>query len=269
MSSLNQTKKQAENKLKNGDALELEVLTINSNIDAEQNKKVELETLLQKQINVLFYSTGVETINSLNTNFSFLVINNIAAKEEIVKQAEETNLDFKLTKQKSVLTLNDWNINKRTYYPSLNLIGNVGMRNGYQPNIDDLKFNYLVGVSLNAPLFQGGRFKQQKQLFEATSKLNDLMLVTLKKNYERDIAQATADINSYTTRLMNVQGQIHQAQKALELSNARYKNGIALQIEYINALTTLQKIKLSALNYEYQKCLSQIELTRLIGNKWW
>lgn len=269
LSSLNQTKKQAENKLKNGDALELEVLTINSNIDAEQNKKVELETLLQKQINVLFYSTGVETINSLNTNFSFLVINNIAAKEEIVKQAEETNLDFKLTKQKSVLTLNDWNINKRTYYPSLNLIGNVGMRNGYQPNIDDLKFNYLVGVSLNAPLFQGGRFKQQKQLFEATSKLNDLMLVTLKKNYERDIAQATADINSYTTRLMNVQGQIHQAQKALELSNARYKNGIALQIEYINALTTLQKIKLSALNYEYQKCLSQIELTRLIGNKWW
>lgn len=269
LSSLNQTKKQTENKLNNGDALELEVLTINSNIDAEQNRKVELETLLQKQINILFYSTGVETINPSITNFSFLVANNIATKEEIVKQAEETNLDFKLTKQKSLLTLNDWNINKRAYYPSVNLIGNAGMRNGYQPNIDDLKFNYLVGVSLNAPLFQGGRFKQQKQLFEATTKLNNLTLITLKKNYERDIAQATADINSYTTRLMNIKGQINQAQKALELSDVRYKNGIALQIEYINALTTLQKIKLSALNYEYQKCLSQIELTRLIGNKWW
>ena len=143
------------------------------------------------------------------------------------------------------------------------------MRNGYQPNINDLKFNYLVGVSLNAPLFQGGRFKQQKQLFEANTKLNDLTITTLKKNYERDIAQATADINSYSTRLINVQGQIKQAQKALDLSNVRYKNGIALQIEYINALTTLQKIKLSGLNYEYQKCLSQIELTRLIGTKWW
>ena len=106
-------------------------------------------------------------------------------------------------------------------------------------------------------------------MFEATTKLNNLTLITIKKNYERDIAQATADINSYTTRLMNIKGQINQAQKALELSDVRYKNGIALQIEYINALTTLQKIKLSALNYEYQKCLSQIELTRLIGNKWW
>ena len=55
LSSLNQTKKQAESKLKNGDALELEVLTINSNIDAEQNRKIELETLLQKQLNVLLF----------------------------------------------------------------------------------------------------------------------------------------------------------------------------------------------------------------------
>lgn len=269
LSSLNQTKKQAESKLKNGDALELDVLTINSNIDAEENRKVELEALFQKQMNVLFYSTGLENSTQSNNNFNFLIDNSLATKEEMTKQAEESNLDFTLAKQKNTLVLNDWNINRRSYYPSINLIANAGIRNGYQPNINDLKFNYLVGVSLNTPLFQGGRFKQQKQLFEATTKLNDLTITTLKKNYERDIAQATTDINSYSIRLVNIQSQIKQAQKALDLSNVRYKNGVALQIEYINALTTLQKIKLSALNYEYQKCLSQIELTRLIGNKWW
>jgi len=269
LSSLNQTKKQTEIKLKIGDALELDVLTINSNIDAEKNRKVELENLLQKQYNVLLYSTGEKNVNQSNPDFNFSVVNNLATQEEIIKQAEENNLDFNLTKHKKVLTINEWNINKRAYYPSVNLIGNAGMRNGYQPNIDELRFNYLVGVSLNAPLFQGGRFKQQKQLFETTTKLNDLALTTLKKNYERDIAQSLIDINSYTTRLINVKGQINQAEKVLELINTRYKNGIALQIEYINALTILQKIKLSALNYEYQKCLAEIELTRLIGNKWW
>lgn len=269
LSSLNQTKKQVETKFKNGDAIELDVLNIKSNKDAEENRKVELETLLEKQLNVLHYATGVNNIIQFNADFNFLGESNSVNKQDILKQAEETNLDFKLAQQKKTITLNDWNINKRSYYPSVNLIGSAGIRNGYQPNIDDLKFNYLVGVSLNAPLFQGGRFKQQKQLFEATTKLNDLAFTTLKNNYERDIAQATSDINSYTIRLTNVQGQINQAQKALELTNTRYKNGIALQIEYINSLTTLQKIKLSALNYEYQKCLSQIELTRLIGNKWW
>lgn len=270
LSSLAQTKKQTENKLKNGDALELDVLTINSNMDAEQNRKVELETLLEKQKNLLMYSTGVTAINAQGADFNFAPGNAVIANnEELVKQAEQTNLDFKMAQQRNALTAHDWDINKRSYYPSVNIVGNAGMRNGYQPNINELKFNYLVGVGFTAPIFQGGRYKQQKQLFEATNTLNNLSITTLKRNYERDIAQATADINSYTARLANVQGQINQAQKALEQTNSRYKNGIAIQVEYINALTTLQRIKLSALNFEYQKCLGQVELTRLTGNKWW
>ncbi len=269
LSSLSQSKKIAENRFKNDDALELDILTISSKKDEEQNRKLELETLLQKQLNVLYYSTGIENFNQIKTDFNFSAGSNLATKEEIIKEALETNLDFKLTKQKSQLAINDWDISKRSFYPSINLIGNAGIRNGYQPNIENLRFNYLVGLSLNAPIFQGGRYKQQEELFEATKKLNDLALTTLTKNYERDIAQATADFNSYTARLTNMQGQINQSQKTLEIINLRYENGIALQIEYINALTNLQKIKLSVLNFEYQKCLSRIELSRLIGNKWW
>lgn len=269
LSSLEQTKKQTQNKFKNGDALELDVLTINSNMDAEQNRKVELETMLEKQKNLLMYSTGANVITQQQSDFNFGETKVVANNEELVKQAEETNLDFKMAQERNLLTAHDWNINKRSYYPSVNILGNAGMRNGYQPNIDALKFNYLVGVSFSAPLFQGGRYKQQKQLFDATTTLNNLSITTLKRNYERDIAQATADINSYTSRLVNIKGQINQAQKALEQTNSRYKNGIAIQVEYINALTTLQRIKLSALNFEYQKCLGQIELTRLTGNKWW
>jgi len=269
LSSLSQSKKIAENRFKNDDALELDILTISSKKDEEQNRKLELETLLQKQLNVLYYSTGIENFSQIKTDFNFSAGSNLATKEEIIKEALETNLDFKLTKQKSQLAINDWDISKRSFYPSINLIGNAGIRNGYQPNIENLRFNYLVGLSLNAPIFQGGRYKQQEELFEATKKLNDLALTTLTKNYERDIAQATADFNSYTARLTNMQGQINQSQKTLEIINLRYENGIALQIEYINALTNLQKIKLSVLNFEYQKCLSRIELSRLIGNKWW
>ena len=269
LSSLSQSKKIAENRFKNDDALELDILTISSKKDEEQNRKLELETLLQKQLNVLYYSTGIENFNQIKTDFNFSAGSNLATKEEIIKEALETNLDFKLTKQKSQLAINDWDISKRSFYPSINLIGNAGIRNGYQPNIENLRFNYLFGLSLNAPIFQGGRYKQQEELFEATKKLNDLALTTLTKNYERDIAQATADFNSYTARLTNMQGQINQSQKTLEIINLRYENGIALQIEYINALTNLQKIKLSVLNFEYQKCLSRIELSRLIGNKWW
>jgi outer membrane protein TolC len=187
----------------------------------------------------------------------------------LIKIAEETNLEFKMAQQRNAITAHDWDINKRAYYPSVNILGNAGMRNGYQPDINALKFNYLVGVGFSAPIFQGGRYKHQKKLFDATTTFNTLSISTLKRNYERDIAQANADIKSYTARLSNIKGQINQAQKALEQTNSRYKNGVAIQVEYINALTTLQRIKLSELNFEYQKCLSLVELSRLTGNKWW
>lgn len=270
IASLEETKKQTKSKLNNGDALELDVLTISSNIDAEQNRKVELQTLLEKQANLLMYSTGVNKINGSAADFNFGTgAASLPANEELVKQAEQSNLDFKMATQRNMLTAHEWDIAKRNFYPSLNIVGNAGVRNGYQPDINELKLNYLAGVSFSVPLFQGGRYKQQKQVFEATNTLNNLSISTLTKNYERDIAQATADIRSYTTRLANIQGQINQAQKALQQTNSRYKNGIAIQVEYINALTTLQRIKLSALNFEYQKCLGQVELSRLTGTKWW
>lgn len=269
LSSLAQTKKQTESKLKNGDALELDVLTISSNIDAEQNRKVELETLLDKQKTLLMYSTGVSSINESTSDFNFIPGAATGSNEELVKRAEQTNLDFKMAEQRNSLTVHDWNINKRNYYPLISIVGNAGVRNGYQPDMDAVRFNYLAGISISAPLFQGGRYKQQRQLFEATNTLNNMSIATLKRNYERDIAQATSDINSYTARLVNVKGQINQARKALEQTNSRYKNGIAIQVEYINALTTLQRIELSALNFEYQRCLGQIELARILGSKWW
>ena len=46
-------KKLQEDKLKNGDALKLDVLTIQNNIDIEQNRKADLQNQLAKQYNLL------------------------------------------------------------------------------------------------------------------------------------------------------------------------------------------------------------------------
>ena len=45
---LNDNKKIVESKLKNGDAIKLDLLSIQSQVDAEENKKVDLQNYLQK-----------------------------------------------------------------------------------------------------------------------------------------------------------------------------------------------------------------------------
>src|SRR6478736_8996087 len=59
----------AQNKLNNGDAIKLDVLNLQSQIDIEVNLREDLKNNLQKQITLLQYTTGSTTVS--NTNFDF------------------------------------------------------------------------------------------------------------------------------------------------------------------------------------------------------
>jgi outer membrane protein TolC len=63
---LNENKSIVETQFKNGTALQLDVLTIQSKIDNEINRKIDLETNLKKLLNLLNYATGVNDIKETN-----------------------------------------------------------------------------------------------------------------------------------------------------------------------------------------------------------
>ena len=55
---LNDNKKIVESKLRNGDAIRVDLLNIQAQVDIETNRKVDFQNSLQKQINLLAYTTG-------------------------------------------------------------------------------------------------------------------------------------------------------------------------------------------------------------------
>ena len=57
---LNENKKIIETQLKNGNAIQLDLLTIQAKIDNENNRKIDVETNLKKLMNLLTYATGVD-----------------------------------------------------------------------------------------------------------------------------------------------------------------------------------------------------------------
>ena len=59
---LNENKKVIDAQLANGNAIKLDALTMQSKIDNESNRKIDLETNLKKLLNLLKYATGVDNI---------------------------------------------------------------------------------------------------------------------------------------------------------------------------------------------------------------
>jgi len=263
---LNDNKKIVDAKLQNGDALKVDVLNIQAAIDNEQNRKVDLQNSIQKQLNLLNYTTGISLANGTQFDFDLTAANNI---DDLIAIAQATNMDFVIMKDKIKEALSDVNIAKLANKPMIGLQASAGYKNGYIPEVENPRFNYLAGIGITVPIYNGGKTKQQVKLAQNIVKQNELAQETLNNNYKKDIQQALTDIKSNMERIQNTQGQIDEAKYAERLAAARFLNGTGTNLELTNASTNVQRAELTRLQYQYQLCLAKVELARLIGYQYW
>ena len=258
-------RKVVHSKLSNGDALNIDVLNIQASIDNELNRKVDIENSLQKQLNLLEYTTGKRTVSQ--SEFSF-IIKDVSA-EEYINLAESQNVEYALMKSKIAQSEFDLKLNKKQLTPTLNATAAAGFRNGYQPDINENRFNYLAGVSLNIPIFSGLKTRSLIGVSTYSLKQTELGLVSLKNTYKKDIKQALSEMESNQIKLRNVESQIKAAQAVYQLTQIKFGKGVATFLDLSFASTTLQRALLNKLQYEFQLCSAKIELARLTGEKYW
>ena len=258
---LNENKLIIESQVKNGTALQLDLLTIQSKIDNEVNRKIDLETNLKKLLNLLHYATGEndvkETILTLSIkNYTF---------DEAMQFAISNNPTLAIARDRFNIAKSDVAISKLNEKPFVGLKASVGSRNGYLPAINDPRFNYNAGIGFSVPLFNGGKTKQLIKVQERGMALSENNVSVLIHDTEKDIEAALIDIASSQNRLKNSVSQIEQAALAQKLSVAKLKNGTATPLEITATNADYQKALLSQLQYQYQLCNAQIELLKAMG----
>lgn len=254
----------AQNKLKNGDAIKLDVLNLQSQIDVETNRKEDLLNSLQKQLTLLQYTTGSAEVT--NNSFDFNV--NIQTASDALSNAKAGIPDFVLAEDRVQQAKANLNITKITDKPYLSLNANAGVKDGYVPEVNQPKFNYAAGATLKIPIYNA-RTKKQIIIAESQIKQNQLAQETLSNEYQKNIQQALTDIQTNAEKISNMQSQIETATSAEQIAASRYLNGIGLNTDITNAAVNLQRILLTRLQYEYQLCLAKIEYARLTGYKYW
>ena len=262
---LNENKKVVQTKLTNGEALKLDLLNIQANIDNEENKKIDLMNGLQKQQNLLTYTTG--TSAKAGNSFDFDITK--TSSNKALETSVTNNVEFKLAKDKVDQAVADIAIAKLQDKPSLNVYGAAGFKNGYLPDIYQFKLNSVAGVSFNIPLYMGTRTKQQLKLQGHLATQQQLALSSLNANYKKDIDQALLDIQTNVERIGNTQAQIDLAKYAQQIASVRFKNGVGTNLELTNASTNVQRAELNRLQYQYQLCLAKLELAKLMGTTYW
>jgi outer membrane protein len=258
---LNENKAIVESQYKNGNALQLDILTIQSKIDNETNRKIDVETNLRKLLNLLNYATGVSDIQESNLTLSVKDY----TLDEAMQYAINHNPSLAIAKDRLSIAKADVTISKLTEKPFVGLKASVGSRNGYLPAINDPRFNYNAGIGFTIPLFNGGKIKQQIKVQERGMELTASNVDVLIHDTEKDIQAALIDIASNQNRIKNAASQIDQAALAQKLSVTKLKNGTATPLEITSTNADYQKALFNQLQYQYQLCNAQIELIKTIG----
>lgn len=258
---LTENKTIIETQLKNGNAIQLDLLTIQSKIDNELNRKIDLETNLKKLLNLLNYATGVATISESQLSIS---LKNFTS-DEAMQMALIHNPSIAIAKDKVNVTKADVAITKLNERPYVGMKASVGSRNGYLPQINDPRFNYNAGIGFSVPLFNGGKIKQQIKIQERSLALSETNVASQIHDFEKDIQAALIDIQSNQARIKNAATQIEQAALAQKLSVSKLKNGTATPIEITSTNADYQRALLNQLQYQYQLCNAQLELIKLMG----
>ena len=261
LNTLSENKKIIESQYKNGTALEIDLLSIQSTIDAEENRKIDLTTLLNKQEILLEYVSGISKISG---NEFDLIQKTESISNNLVSNPEMIMLQDKLQQAKQ-----DVSISLLKNKPVLGLRANVGSRNGYIPNISEMRLNYLAGVNFSVPIYNGGKIKQQIRVQEKLANQQSLVIESMNQTLQKDIKQTTADLLSATERLKRTNSQIALAKSASTLANNKLMHGTGTHLEVTSANTNLQRSLLNQLQLEFQVCSAQLEYARLTGVKYW
>ncbi|MEW5976992.1 MAG: TolC family protein [Acidobacteriota bacterium] len=123
-----------------------------------------------------------------------------------------------------------------------------------------------VGVSVNLPLFDGGRRDARRAEVLSRWEQERIRTQDLKEQIELEVRLARDHLVSAEQQVRVASEGVGLAQQELEQAERRYRGGVTTSIEVIDAQARLERARESRIAALYQYHLSRIELGRASGS---
>jgi len=227
-----------------GSAIQYEILSTQVKISAVESMGIELESSLRNQI------SEMNALMAQNGNAPFIVQNELNSnmpdinEDSLLSYAFQHRDEVKIAMKKTTLSELKYNLVKTQSYPSLNvqLIG--GAKNGYIPNLDKLKENFVAGIGLKVPIFEGTRTKYNLLQARSTIKSSDFETDLIKRNIAAEVAENEENIRSSLKKIERYRLQMEQSKEAFNLAKLNYQAGSITNLDILDASTTISESSL-------------------------
>jgi outer membrane protein len=267
LDALNEQLKYVEKMMSTGSATEYQVLTTKVRISSVESQKVELAAALKTQRSVLNSLLGQDQTTSPVVRTELSVERHIATSDSLLLFAYSNRDEIILNSQKTSLAELRYDLIQLQNKPVVNFMASGGAKNGYLPDLYKIKPNYVVGLGLKVPIFDG--MKTRYNLLQAKSSITSLSYEAeyTKRNISSELSEAEANLYAAEKKIGQYTLQLEQAVRAYYLAGVSFKSGSITNLDLLDANTSVSESKLLLLKARIDYTVSVYKLKAALGER--
>jgi outer membrane protein TolC len=152
--------------------------------------------------------------------------------------------------------------------PSLGLQATAGYKYGVLTSlysIDSVQFNWVAGVELTVPIYDGERAKYHRLAAEADVDAADAGINSLAQQIRIRALQAKSDVEASYAKLDLSAVQVQLAERALGIAHIKYEAGVITSLDVLDAERDFADAKLGYVTTRFQYLLNCYALDQATG----
>ena len=146
--------------------------------------------------------------------------------------------------------------------PAVTAVSSAGWKNSYLPEPDKLQLNYVGGLSLAFPIFDGGYSKHRQQEEQEKQKSYQLDIDRILSESRRHVEILYQEMRKIDAKRRITQDKLALARKALAIASVSYGAGLITNSDYLDAELEIQSIETQSLQDRYSMIMNQLELKK-------
>ena len=250
-----------------GTATSFDVLTTQVRVAAAQSQKIDLEAMESKQRSVLAQLLGLSSGSSVKIKGDYMQQPVSLNSDSLLEAAVRQRMELKMAKDAGMSAQLQQKVASLGQKPSLMANVSYGLKNGYIPNLDVLRGNWMAGIRAELPIFDGGRTDHQQEEARAQVLAEEARQKDIQQQIRSDVEQAVTEVHSAAQKIAISEIQVKQAADAVSIAKSRYEIGTVTNLDLLDAQATESSARLGNLQALYKLVLSKYELDRAIGVK--
>ncbi|MFA5326855.1 MAG: TolC family protein [Prolixibacteraceae bacterium] len=267
LNTLNEHLRYVQKKQETGSATKYEVLTTQVKISGIENQKTDLQTAIQVQACQLNMLLGKPESTDERVKAEFNDLAPEYQNDSLMTEAMRNRDEMKMARVKAKLADMQLDLTNYQNKPIVSGFLSGGIKNGYTPYLYDPKPNFVAGLGIKIPVFDGKRKEFNVSQAQSAVHINNQDTEITRRTIVDQVVEAEANVAASQKKVDQSELQLRQANQAYHLAKVSFDSGVITNLELIEGSNAVSESRLMVLKSKIDYAVNIYKLKSAIGER--